>query len=214
MLYALEELLEMLELMCQLKRLAVGAVKGSFAQTMKGQINMERREKFLQKESQKAERRRQKELRREIEAIKQKASVEKAAAKKFAKESMELIQDERLDYSKGEHGILVSVLSIAAEFFCFVKPGLVCAAGDGFCLPKSTVFGGRCSMALIEKTDLNPAEVGECAVKSIHGADGGIGGRDGSNSISGGGVGDIMKVENEMNQIGFAFSFFSSKSRG
>ncbi|GJS54899.1 hypothetical protein Tco_0628261 [Tanacetum coccineum] len=58
---------------------------------------MERREKFLQKESQKAERRRQKELRREIEAIKQKASVEKAAAKKFAKESMELIQDERLE---------------------------------------------------------------------------------------------------------------------
>lgn len=59
---------------------------------------MERREKFLQKESQKAERRRQKEdLRREREAIKLKASLEKAAAKKFAKESMELIEDERLE---------------------------------------------------------------------------------------------------------------------
>nr|GFC85714.1 homeobox-DDT domain protein RLT1 isoform X2 [Tanacetum cinerariifolium] len=43
------------------------------------------------------EKRRQKELRMEREDIKQKAFVEKAEAKKFAKESMELIQDERLE---------------------------------------------------------------------------------------------------------------------
>ncbi|GKA78066.1 hypothetical protein Tco_0784603 [Tanacetum coccineum] len=203
MLYALEELLEMLELMCQLKRLAVGAVKGSFAQTMKGQINMERREKFLQKESQKAERRRQKELRREIEAIKQKASVEKAAAKKFAKESMELIQDEHRDAVPANVALRKENRDHRAWSAQLVMDSAyqrVLYLGD--------------DVALIEKTDLNPAEVGECAVKSIHGADGGIGGRDGSNSISGGGVGDIMKVENEMNQIGFAFSFFSSKSKG
>lgn len=59
---------------------------------------IERREKFLQKESLKAERRRQKEeLRREREAIKLKAAIEKAAARKIAKESMELIEDERLE---------------------------------------------------------------------------------------------------------------------
>ncbi|KVH89511.1 DDT domain-containing protein [Cynara cardunculus var. scolymus] len=59
---------------------------------------IERREKFLQKESLKAERRRQKEeLRREKEAIKLKAAIEKAAARKIAKESMELIEDERLE---------------------------------------------------------------------------------------------------------------------
>lgn len=59
---------------------------------------IERREKFLQKESLKAERRRQKEeLRKEREAIKLKAAAEKAAARKIAKESMELIEDERLE---------------------------------------------------------------------------------------------------------------------
>ncbi|XP_076899064.1 homeobox-DDT domain protein RLT1-like [Bidens hawaiensis] len=58
----------------------------------------ERREKLLQKESLKAERRRQQEeLRSEREAIKVKAALEKAAARKFAKESMELIEDERLE---------------------------------------------------------------------------------------------------------------------
>ncbi|XP_076918162.1 homeobox-DDT domain protein RLT1-like [Bidens hawaiensis] len=58
----------------------------------------ERREKLLQKESLKAERRRQQEeLRSEKEAIKVKAAIEKAAARKFAKESMELIEDECLE---------------------------------------------------------------------------------------------------------------------
>ncbi|CAH1448498.1 unnamed protein product [Lactuca virosa] len=79
---------------------------------------MERREKFLQKESLKAERRRQKEeLRKEREAIKLKAAIEKAAARKIAKESMELIEDERLELlelaasSKG----LTSIVSLDYE---------------------------------------------------------------------------------------------------
>ncbi|KAI3710229.1 hypothetical protein L2E82_40005 [Cichorium intybus] len=79
---------------------------------------IERREKFLQKESLKAERRRQKEeLRREKEAIKLKAAIEKAAARKIAKESMELIEDERLELlelaasSKG----LTSIVSLDYE---------------------------------------------------------------------------------------------------
>ncbi|XP_052203484.1 homeobox-DDT domain protein RLT1-like isoform X2 [Diospyros lotus] len=59
---------------------------------------IERREKFLQKESQKAERRRQKEeLRREKEEAKLRAALEKATARKLAKESVELIEDERLE---------------------------------------------------------------------------------------------------------------------
>lgn len=58
----------------------------------------ERREKFLQKESIKAERRRQKEeLRREREEIRFKAALERATTRKLAKESMELIEDERLE---------------------------------------------------------------------------------------------------------------------
>ncbi|GJU17244.1 hypothetical protein Tco_1145210 [Tanacetum coccineum] len=104
MLYALEELLEMLEyliyavyidegfdlfhalhveLMCQLE-IAVVPVKGSFAQTMKGTIIWKGGEKSSYRRNlKKAERRRQKELRREIEAIKQKASVEKGRALKI-----------------------------------------------------------------------------------------------------------------------------------
>lgn len=66
----------------------------------------------------KAERRRQKEeLRKEREAIKLKAAAEKAAARKIAKESMELIEDERLELlelatsSKG----LTSIVSLDYE---------------------------------------------------------------------------------------------------
>ncbi|KAI3456227.1 hypothetical protein Pfo_012890 [Paulownia fortunei] len=59
---------------------------------------MERREKFMQKELLRAERRKQKEeRRREKEAARQKAAVERATARRIAKESMELIEDERLE---------------------------------------------------------------------------------------------------------------------
>ncbi|THF97876.1 hypothetical protein TEA_015817 [Camellia sinensis var. sinensis] len=59
---------------------------------------IERREKFLQKESLRAERKRQKEeLRREKEEVRLKASLERATARRMAKESMELIEDERLE---------------------------------------------------------------------------------------------------------------------
>ncbi|PSR98600.1 Homeobox-DDT domain protein [Actinidia chinensis var. chinensis] len=58
----------------------------------------ERREKFLQKELLKAERRRQKEeLRREKEEARLKASIERATTRQIARESMELIEDERLE---------------------------------------------------------------------------------------------------------------------
>ncbi|XP_030929199.1 homeobox-DDT domain protein RLT2-like isoform X3 [Quercus lobata] len=59
---------------------------------------LERREKFLQKESLRAEKLRQKEeLRREKEAARLKAANERAIARRIAKESMELIEDERLE---------------------------------------------------------------------------------------------------------------------
>ncbi|KAJ8545489.1 hypothetical protein K7X08_018072 [Anisodus acutangulus] len=59
---------------------------------------MERRERFLQKELLRVERKKQKEeQRKEREAAKQKAAMEKAMARKIAKESMELIEDERLE---------------------------------------------------------------------------------------------------------------------
>ncbi|CAK9181860.1 unnamed protein product [Ilex paraguariensis] len=59
---------------------------------------IERREKFLQKELLKAERSRQKEeLRKEKEAVRIKAAVERATARRIAKESMEVIEDERLE---------------------------------------------------------------------------------------------------------------------
>ncbi|CAN1844627.1 Homeobox-DDT domain protein RLT2 [Linum perenne] len=59
---------------------------------------MERREKFLQKESLKAERMRQKEeMRREREVARQKAATERAHARRIAKESVELIEDEKLE---------------------------------------------------------------------------------------------------------------------
>ncbi|RDX93815.1 Homeobox-DDT domain protein RLT2, partial [Mucuna pruriens] len=59
---------------------------------------LERREKILQKESIRAEKLRQKEeLRREKEAARIKAANEKAVARRVAKESIELIEDERLE---------------------------------------------------------------------------------------------------------------------
>ncbi|KAM6548877.1 hypothetical protein CsatB_020553 [Cannabis sativa] len=59
---------------------------------------LERREKFLQKESMRAEKMKQREeLRREREAARLKAANERAIARKIAKESMELIDDERLE---------------------------------------------------------------------------------------------------------------------
>ncbi|XP_074284873.1 homeobox-DDT domain protein RLT2 [Silene latifolia] len=59
---------------------------------------MERREKYMLKESQRAEKMRQKEeLRREREAARQKAANDRAVARRLAKESMELIEDERLE---------------------------------------------------------------------------------------------------------------------
>lgn len=79
---------------------------------------LERREKFLQKESIRAEKMRQKEeLRREKEAARLKAANDRAIARKIAKESMELIDDERLELmelaasSKG----LPSMLSLDYE---------------------------------------------------------------------------------------------------
>ncbi|KAI4322719.1 hypothetical protein L6164_022386 [Bauhinia variegata] len=59
---------------------------------------LERREKFLQKESIRAEKMRQKEeLRRVKEAARIKTANERAVARRMAKESMELIEDERLE---------------------------------------------------------------------------------------------------------------------
>ncbi|XP_060192893.1 homeobox-DDT domain protein RLT1 [Lycium barbarum] len=59
---------------------------------------MERRERFLQKELLRVERKKQKEeLRKERDAAKQKAAMERAMARKITKESMELIEDERLE---------------------------------------------------------------------------------------------------------------------
>ncbi|XP_038690114.1 homeobox-DDT domain protein RLT1-like isoform X2 [Tripterygium wilfordii] len=59
---------------------------------------MERREKFLQREHLRAEKMRQKEeLRKEKEAVRLKAALEKATARRIAKESMDLIEDEQLE---------------------------------------------------------------------------------------------------------------------
>ncbi|CAH2046509.1 unnamed protein product [Thlaspi arvense] len=59
---------------------------------------LQRREKFLKKETIRAEKMRQKEeMRREKEVARLKAANERAIARKIAKESMELIEDERLE---------------------------------------------------------------------------------------------------------------------
>ncbi|KAK4420574.1 Homeobox-DDT domain protein RLT2 [Sesamum alatum] len=79
---------------------------------------MERREKFLQKEYLRAEKLRLKEeMRREKEAAKLKAANDRAAARRIAKESTEIIEDERLELmelaalSRG----LSSILALDAE---------------------------------------------------------------------------------------------------
>ncbi|KAG7612214.1 Homeobox domain [Arabidopsis suecica] len=59
---------------------------------------LQRREKFLKKETIRAEKMRQKEeMRKEKEVARLKAANERAIARKIAKESMELIEDERLE---------------------------------------------------------------------------------------------------------------------
>ncbi|CAN4105011.1 unnamed protein product [Withania somnifera] len=79
---------------------------------------MERREKFLQKESMKAERMRLKEeMRREKEVARLKAANVRATARRMAKESTELIDDERLELMElaaSEKG-LPSALSLDGE---------------------------------------------------------------------------------------------------
>ncbi|XP_059659804.1 homeobox-DDT domain protein RLT2 [Cornus florida] len=79
---------------------------------------MERREKFLQKESIRAEKMRLKEeLRREKEAARLKAANDRATARRIAKESMELIDDERLELMElaaSSRG-LTSILALDSE---------------------------------------------------------------------------------------------------
>ncbi|CAA0250846.1 unnamed protein product [Arabidopsis thaliana] len=59
---------------------------------------VERREKFLQRENERAEKKKQKdEIRREKDAIRRKLAIEKATARRIAKESMDLIEDEQLE---------------------------------------------------------------------------------------------------------------------
>ncbi|CAE5958735.1 unnamed protein product [Arabidopsis arenosa] len=59
---------------------------------------IERREKFLQRENERAEKKKQKdEIRRERDAIRRKLAIEKATARRIAKESMDLIEDEQLE---------------------------------------------------------------------------------------------------------------------
>ncbi|XP_054812653.1 homeobox-DDT domain protein RLT2 isoform X2 [Prosopis cineraria] len=79
---------------------------------------LERREKILQKESIRAEKRKQKEeLRKEKEAARIKAANERAIARRMGKESIELIEDERLELMElaaSEKG-LSSILSLDCE---------------------------------------------------------------------------------------------------
>uniref|UniRef100_A0A161ZWH5 Homeobox domain-containing protein n=1 Tax=Daucus carota subsp. sativus TaxID=79200 RepID=A0A161ZWH5_DAUCS len=79
---------------------------------------MERREKFLLKESMRAEKLRIKEeMRREKEAAKLKLANERATARKIAKESMELIDDERvelMDIAASRKG-LPSIMSLDSD---------------------------------------------------------------------------------------------------
>uniref|UniRef100_A0A803N1P7 Homeobox-DDT domain protein RLT2 n=1 Tax=Chenopodium quinoa TaxID=63459 RepID=A0A803N1P7_CHEQI len=79
---------------------------------------MERREKFLLKESIRAEKMKQKEeLRREREAARQKAANDRAVARRLAKESTELIEDERLELMEiaASRKCLTSILSLDSE---------------------------------------------------------------------------------------------------
>ncbi|KAL5715822.1 hypothetical protein ACHQM5_017591 [Ranunculus cassubicifolius] len=78
----------------------------------------ERRERFLQKENLRAEKMKQKEeQRKEKEAARMKAANERATARRIAKESMELIEDERLELMElavSEKG-LPSMLSLDSD---------------------------------------------------------------------------------------------------
>lgn len=79
---------------------------------------MERKEKFLLKESIRAEKMRQKEeLRREREAARQKAANDRAVARRLAKESTELIEDERLELMEiaASKKSLTSILALDSE---------------------------------------------------------------------------------------------------
>ncbi|CAK9144878.1 unnamed protein product [Ilex paraguariensis] len=79
---------------------------------------MERREKFLQKESIRAEKLRLKEeMRREKETARLKAANDRAAARRIAKESMELIDDERLELMElaASRRGLPSILALDSE---------------------------------------------------------------------------------------------------
>ncbi|KAA8526340.1 hypothetical protein F0562_008457 [Nyssa sinensis] len=79
---------------------------------------MERRDKFLQRESIRAEKMRLKEeLRRQKEAARLKAASDRATARRIAKESMELIEDERLELMElaaSSRG-LTSILALDGE---------------------------------------------------------------------------------------------------
>ncbi|XP_048138027.1 homeobox-DDT domain protein RLT2 isoform X2 [Rhodamnia argentea] len=79
---------------------------------------LERREKFLQKESRRAEKMRRKEqLRREKEAARLKAASERAIARRMAKESVELTEDEQLElmeFAASSKG-LPSIMSLDFE---------------------------------------------------------------------------------------------------
>ncbi|XP_020683449.1 homeobox-DDT domain protein RLT2 [Dendrobium catenatum] len=78
----------------------------------------ERREKILLKESRRAEKlRRKEELRKEKEAARLKAANERATARRIAKESMELIEDERLELMElaASRKGLASIVSLDGE---------------------------------------------------------------------------------------------------
>ncbi|XP_056171007.1 homeobox-DDT domain protein RLT2 isoform X2 [Syzygium oleosum] len=79
---------------------------------------LERREKFLQKESRRAEKMKRKEqVRREKEAARLKAASERAIARRMAKESVELIEDEQLElmeFAASSKG-LPSIMSLDFE---------------------------------------------------------------------------------------------------
>ncbi|KAF8413823.1 hypothetical protein HHK36_001817 [Tetracentron sinense] len=79
---------------------------------------IERRERFLQKETLRAEKMRQKEeLRREKELARLKAANDRATARRIARESMELIEDERLELMElaASRKGLPSIISLDSE---------------------------------------------------------------------------------------------------
>ncbi|CAN8291009.1 unnamed protein product [Cochlearia groenlandica] len=80
------------------ERLTRERIKAEERSLREHQREMERREKFLQRENERAEKDKQKEeIRRAKDAIKRKIAIEKATARRIAKESMDLIEDEQLE---------------------------------------------------------------------------------------------------------------------